>query len=66
MATSKLGQASSIQMSDLMQKHWDIDMKIRDILSAASLDVKTKLATRLSGLIDEIKGELTRTETNFQ
>jgi hypothetical protein len=62
MATAKLGQVSSNQISDLAAKHWDVDMKIRDMLSTASLDVKTKLAMRLGGLIDEIKSELSRTE----
>jgi hypothetical protein len=66
MPTQKLGQASSSEMSALMQRHWDVDMKIRDILSAVSLDVKGKLALRLGGLIDEIKNELSRTEIGVQ
>lgn len=62
MPTAKLGQASSNEVSDLMQKHWDADNAIREILVNASLDIKMKVAARLPGLIDEIKAEIVRTE----
>lgn len=66
MPTTKLGQASTNEVNDLMQKHWDADMKLRDILSTASLEVKLKLPQRLTGLIDEIKSEMARTEIGVQ
>jgi hypothetical protein len=57
MPTSKLGQSSSNQVSDLNQMHFDVDMKIRDTLTTAPLNVKRKLASRLPQIIDEMKSE---------
>ena len=65
MPTAKIGQASHNQINDLQQKHWDVDMKIREVLDLASLEAKTKLATRISGLLDEINAELRATENDL-
>ena len=62
MPTAKLGQVSSNEVSDLMQKHWDADQKIRELLVNASLDVKMKVASRLPMMMDEIKAEMARVE----
>ena len=58
MPTQKLGQIASNQINDLAQKHFDIDMRIRDSLTIASLDVKTVLATRLPSILEGISAEL--------
>jgi len=58
MPTAKLGQIASNEINDLSQKHFDVDMKIRDILSAQSLDVKRMLVDRLTGMCDQIKTEI--------
>jgi hypothetical protein len=58
MPTAKLGQIASNDINDLSQKHFDVDMKIRDILSAQSLDVKRMLCDRLQGVCDQIKTEM--------
>lgn len=58
MPTAKLGQIASNEINDLAQKHFDVDMKIRDILSAQSLDVKRMLIDRLTGMCDQIQTEL--------
>lgn len=58
MPTQKLGQIASNQINDLAQKHFDIDMRIRDSLTVASLNAKTVLATRLPGILEAIESEL--------
>ena len=58
MPITKLGQVSSNELSSLQQKHFDIDMRLRDYLSVLSMDQKLALVSRLPGLIDEIKAEL--------
>lgn len=58
MPTVKLGQAPSNALSDVQQRHWDADMKIREHLSIMSLDEKMKLIVRLPGVIAEIRAEL--------
>jgi len=58
MPTAKLGQIASNEINDLSQKHFDVDMKIRDILSAQSLDVKRMLIDRLTTMCDQIQTEL--------
>lgn len=45
-------------MNDMMQKHFDLDMKIRDVLTTANLQVKTILANRLQGILDGIDSEM--------
>lgn len=58
MPTQKLGQIASNQINDLAQKHFDIDMRLRDTLTTASLDVKTVLATRLPSILESIQAEI--------
>jgi len=58
MPTQKLGQIASNQINDLAQKHFDIDMRLRDTLTTASLDVKQTLATRLPSILEAISAEL--------
>lgn len=58
MPITKLGQISSDEISDLQQKHWDVDMRLRDELTVLSLEQKLVLVNRLPGLVDEIKMEL--------
>lgn len=58
MPITKLGQISSNEISDLQQKHWDVDMRLRDELTVLSLEQKLVLVNRLPGLVDEIKMEL--------
>jgi|WetSurMetagenome_2_1015567.scaffolds.fasta_scaffold1183154_2 hypothetical protein len=58
MPITKLGQVSSSEISDLQQKHFDIDMRLRDQLTVMSLEQKMALLNRLPGLIDEIKLQL--------
>jgi hypothetical protein len=62
MATSKIGQVSSNAVSDLMQQHWDLDRKIGELLTTASLDLKRKLAARLPTILSELEAELNRVE----
>jgi len=58
MPITKLGQISSNEISDLQQKHWDVDMRLRDQLTILSLEQKLALVNRLPGLVDEIKMEM--------
>jgi len=58
MPITKLGQLSSNELSDIQQKHWDVDMRLRDNLTILSLEQKMALLNRLPGLIDEIKAQL--------
>lgn len=66
MPITKLGQVSSNEISDLHQKHFDIDMRLRDQLTVMSLEQKMALLNRLPGLIDEIKLQLAQTELSKQ
>lgn len=58
MPTQKLGQIASNQINDLSQKHFDVDMKIRDILQVVTLDAKTILASRLDSIVNGIEAEI--------
>ena len=58
MPTQKLGQIASNQINDLAQKHFDLDMRIRDSLTTASLDVKAVFATRLPSILESIQAEI--------
>jgi len=58
MPISKLGQIASNEINDLAQKHFDVDMKIRDVLTTASLNAKSVLATRLASIVESIEAEL--------
>jgi hypothetical protein len=58
MPVAKLGQSSINEVNNIQQKHWDIDMKIRDVLAAAPLNVKQVLASRLPSIVNEIDSEL--------
>lgn len=66
MPITKLGQISSNEISDLQQKHWDVDMKLRDVLTVMSLEQKMALLNRLPGLVDEIKLQLAQKEIQNQ
>lgn len=65
MATAKLGQSSSNQVSDLQQQHFDVDNRIREVLTVASLDVKRSLVSRLPSMIEEIKSEMQRKDADI-
>lgn len=58
MPTQKLGQIASNQINDLAQKHFDVDMRIRESLTTASLNAKNILATRLPAIIEGIEAEM--------
>jgi len=58
MPITKLGQLSTTELNDVQQKHFDIDMRLRDHLTVMSLEQKMALLNRLPGLIDEIKLQL--------
>lgn len=45
-----------------MQQHWDLDRKIGELLTTASLDLKRKLAARLPTILSELEAELNRVE----
>jgi len=66
MPITKLGQVSSNEISDLQQKHFDIDMKLRDYFTVMSLEQKMALLNRIPGLIDEIKLQLAQKEIQNQ
>jgi len=65
MAVAKLGQASHNELNDLRQKHWDLDIKLGEILNTASMEVKMAVVSRLPGLIDEIKAEMAARESDI-
>ncbi len=65
MAMHKLGQVSHNAINDLQQKHFDMNMKLGEIMNDASLDVKAKIVLRLPGLLDEIKAELESRENDI-
>jgi len=66
MPITKLGQVSSNEISDLQQKHFDMDMKLRDYFTVMSLEQKMAMLNRLPGLIDEIKLQLAQKEIQNQ
>ena len=66
MPVTKLGQSSSNEVNDLQQKHWDVDMKIRDMMAGQSLNAKMALAARLPRVMDEIESEMKAKETHMQ
>ena len=57
MVMMKLAQTSSNEMNDLMQRHFDVDMKIRDILTTASLSAKTELLGKLPQILADIDSQ---------
>ena len=65
MPVTKLGQASHNELSDLRQKHFDLDIRIGEVLNSASLDIKGKIVARLPGLIDEINAEMKQRENDI-
>jgi len=65
MAVAKLEQASHNELNDLRQKHWDLDIKLGEILNTASMEVKMAVVSRLPGLIDEIKAEMAARESDI-
>lgn len=58
MPVAKLGQIASNQINDIAQKHFDIDMRIRDTLTTATLNAKQVLASRLPSILEQIESEL--------
>ena len=64
MPVMKTGQASHNEVNDLQQKHWDLDMKIREVLDMVPLNVKGRLVLRLPGVLDEIKSEMKALDQN--
>lgn len=66
MPITKLGQVSSNEISDLQQKHFDVDMKLRDHMTTMSLEQKMALLNRMPGLIDEIKLQQAQQELDKQ
>ncbi len=65
MVVAKLGQSSSNEVNDIQQAHFDVDMKLREVLTVASLDVKRMLVSRLPAVIEEIKAEMQRKDTDI-
>ena len=65
MPVMKIGQASHNEVSKLEQQHFDLNMKIRDILDTIPLDVKARLVTKLPGVIDEIDAEMKASDQNI-
>jgi len=65
MPTMKVGQVSSNTVSDLQQKHWDLDRKIGETLGMVNLNVKAKLALRIPQLVEEINAEIQATENDI-
>ena len=57
MPTTKLGSTSHTATNELLMKHFEVDQKINEVLSAVEYETKVMLATRLQGLIDEVKAE---------
>ena len=62
MAVAKLGQASHNEINDLRQKHFDLDIKLGEVLNTTTLDIKQIVVARLPQLIDEIKAEMAARE----
>ena len=58
MPVTKIGQTSHTAVNELQQKHFDVDMKIREVLNILELKVKMKLASRLPQIVDEIKADM--------
>lgn len=58
MPVTKLGQIASNQINDIAQKHFDIDMRIRETLTVASLNAKQVLASRLPSILESIEAEI--------
>jgi hypothetical protein len=65
MPTMKIGQVSHNEITKLQQEHFDLNMRIREVLDIISLNVKAKLISRLPGLIDEINAELRANENDI-
>ena len=65
MVMQKLGQVSHNAINDLQQKHFDMNMKMGEVMNDVPLDVKAVLITRLPGLISEIKAEMMARENDI-
>jgi len=65
MAITKLGQASHNELNDVRQKHFDLDIRLSEILAMTNLEIKQALIARLPGMIDEIKAELMARESDI-
>ena len=65
MVVAKLGQSSSNEVNDIQQAHFEVNSKIHEVLTVASLDVKRMLVSRLPAVIEEIKSEMQRKDTDI-
>lgn len=55
MPTVKLGQLSSLDIQKTEMEHFDVDMKIRDLLSVLSLVQKKQLLSKLPTIASELE-----------
>ena len=51
MPTAKLGQFSSLDVNQIQNDHFDVDMQIRDVLTVLSLVQKKSLLSKLPSII---------------
>ena len=58
MPTFKTGSASLTPRTEIMQKHFDLDNQINELLSPLSLELKSKVARKLPEVIADAKREL--------
>jgi hypothetical protein len=58
MPITKLGQLSANELSDLQQKHFDVDMKLRDHMTTMPLDMKLLMLSKMPSFVDGLRSEL--------